>query len=104
MTHTPECQAFVVQYAEAVRRFEEQYPQYCRTCEGWGRFEYAFDPSPPGVALSPGYLTEVVLCNDCEGRGLCALCRTPLDEAGTRGCGCPDEGYPAAPECLCWLP
>ena len=41
----------------------------CETCEGRGWVSVRFDPSPAGVALSPGWMEDVEPCPDCNPNG-----------------------------------
>lgn len=107
--HLDECDRMRKRWEEQVKAFEVRYPNYCCDCQGWGYFMWSFDPSPAGVALGSGWLTDAEPCESCEGREtdpVCALCGTPLDyheiEGWHRVCGCPDEGLPAEPDCFCW--
>ncbi|MEE9593156.1 MAG: hypothetical protein V3W28_06225 [Thermoplasmata archaeon] len=42
----------------------------CPACMGTGIIEVPFDPSPPGVSLSPGYLLDDEECPECGGSGI----------------------------------
>ncbi len=42
----------------------------CPACMGTGIVEVPFDPSPPGVSLSPGYLLDEEECPECGGSGI----------------------------------
>lgn len=44
--------------------WERQYPNYCRCCGGHGAFYSTYDPSPAGVSLGPGYMTDSDPCTD----------------------------------------
>jgi hypothetical protein len=41
----------------------------CERCEGARWVEYSYDPSPPGVALAPGTMTDMEPCPKCNPRG-----------------------------------
>ena len=47
----------------------------CKRCDGKGLIEGPpYDPSPPGVALSPGYMVDIDICPNCLDRDICPLC------------------------------
>jgi hypothetical protein len=100
--HSEEC---LSKHRLQISAFSEKYPNYCRSCLGRGCFAYSYDPSPSGVALSPGRMIEMEPCRECEGS--CPLCRHPLEDGETKcsECGWDFEAgpfYPAEPECDCW--
>jgi hypothetical protein len=100
MKHSVECQ-------EAVKAFEEQYPNYCSRCGGKGGFYY------PGTREDPPEQEE---CAQCIGDLKCRLCGKEFDEAWyeeqqahpiddvTLPCGhllFGDEYHPLADMCRC---
>lgn len=52
----------------------------CGSCGGHGGSDYAFDPSPSGVSLSPGFMWDWDPCEDCTGAGICPSCGTQLSD------------------------
>lgn len=104
--HSQLCRQDREKYERLVKEFKDKYPDYCETCQGWGFFEETYDPSPPGVSLSPGYLTDREPCPDCQEEGLCPRCKAPITgrELYCEECDWHwhDSGMPMAPECSCW--
>jgi hypothetical protein len=104
--HSPACYAAHTRWEEEMRQFEGRYPDYCRTCGGAGYTCYEYDPSPPGVSLSPGTMTDCDPCPDCEEQGKCGVCKAELgpdEDECERVCGCShDIIAPPEPECFCW--
>ncbi len=87
------------------------WPNHCTKCEGWGGFWYPFDPSPAGVALSPGVMEDFDVCPQCVECGCCPRCGEqifPSQTAEVEQCPFCDfdfehpEGCPPANECYCW--
>lgn len=60
--------------------FPGDVPESCPSCEGEGYYSYEHDPSPPGVGLPPGTMTEWEPCPNCVGNSICPVCSFPLDE------------------------
>ena len=54
--------------------YEKSYPKHCRRCGGWGGKWTNYDPSPAGIALSAGYMTEFETCEHCIGSDHCPRC------------------------------
>ncbi len=103
---TPECKAAFQKYREATTAYNEQWPDACEKCKGAGKFGYSYDPSPAGVALSPGRMYEEEPCPNCAEKGICARCgKGGLPEEGPcKHCGFNyDSAAPEPPECLCWV-
>jgi hypothetical protein len=104
---TPECRAAFAEYSRQCREYEERWSDHCDTCHGAGGWMVAYDPSPAGVALSPGFMWEFEPCQDCE--GLCPRCAQPMDH--NEDTPCPHCGWnwgksegdamPESPECWC---
>lgn len=99
--HSARCKA-----GEMLRLLEREtwrrsYPNYCKTCNGWGQFYSSFKPD-----AGPGYLEDIEPCNNCTADGLCARCGGPLSPVDASGpcqdCGWNyDDGMPPEWECLC---
>lgn len=64
LVHTASCKKMNERIEREQREYEKRWPNYCRTCGATGMQCYQFDPSPAGVALSGGTMTE---CDPCEG-------------------------------------
>jgi len=64
MIHTKEC-------TKRIKEFTNKYPNYCKTCGGWGGFvEYNYPNEPD----------EFIECSNCIGaeNPKCALCGEPI--------------------------
>lgn len=75
--HTPECQRSTAATLAEMARFDQQYPNVCKSCSGLG---WINDPDDSvGMSWNP------VPCTDCEDRPverggpICALCGRPGD-------------------------
>ena len=97
MNHSEECM-------KRAREFEKKYPNYCRTCGGWGGFLV------PGVRTfsngDPGYPDEFEDCQDCVCQFKCPLCEKEFPEENMDDdiLPCGHEQYPEGiPECYCWV-
>lgn len=110
MNHTEQCTEAQAANTAAREAYQKEWPNHCTTCEGWGIFEFSYDPSPAGVSLGSGSMRDAEPCTDCYELGVCPRCggAFPQDllEEGTP---CPHcgfhEGTPGMPpphECDCW--
>lgn len=115
---TVECKENYKKWEQKLKEWEEKYPNHCKNCDGSGVIIYTYDPSPSGVSLGCGYMTDAEDCPECLAKGLCPLCGTKLNtiagenivdiETPCRNCGLsvlegleqpkPPEHY----ECYCW--
>lgn len=106
VTHTPGCYTAQTLILVIQLVFTRRYPNYCRTCDGWGTLPELYDPSPDGVSLSPGFCVMHAPCYACEGScGIptCSLCGQIMSSERYRLCTCPlNMGYPVTPPCECW--
>lgn len=109
MKHTIECIERNKRWDKKVAEYEKKYPNHCEFCDGWGGKWSYYDPSPSGVGLSSGYMTDFDPCPDCLEQGLCPMCKDVLMESNGVGdlfcerCQKSDfEGIPQSPECWCW--
>lgn len=108
--HTEACNKRQAEYQERLAKYEQEHPHYCRNCQGMGGFLSQYDPSPPGVSLSPGYMTDFDPCDDCVNNGKCPVCgQQTVNEDGDHCSECgwdcgENELYaaPQQPECDCW--
>lgn len=93
--HTPECRiASEKRNAERIK-FEQQYPSFCRSCDGHGLIGNGQVDQQTGMV-------DADPCPECE--GACPVCRS--SEEGEPGVVCHDGIF--APEafpdiCLCFL-
>lgn len=67
--------------------YERKYPNYCKTCKGWGRIKYSDLPFHD--------------CHDCLEKQLCPRCRGKVDDTYYKCSRCewhPDvnEGLPGS--------
>lgn len=101
ISHEEALEAAAQAAAEARQAYEKDWPEYCRTCGGWGAFILC---ETHGLPSSGEVLSEP--CNDCTqrydtGPQQCARCgERGLDEDGTGPCtNCGwnyDDGIPQA--------
>jgi len=113
MEHFKDCVEAQKRYEDAVEAYRKKWPDHCKNCGGWGGFYGEYDPSPAGVSLSPGHMTEFDPCPECMEEGICPRCGEKVwdwnevaeDAQGPcSNCGWTegeDEGLPEAPECWC---
>jgi hypothetical protein len=64
--HTSHCLEASRQHMKDKTEYEARWPNYCRKCNGRGGHWTSFDPSPPGVALSPGSMPDFDPCTCVE--------------------------------------
>jgi len=108
--HSAGCNERTDAYERELERFETLYPHYCRPCGAVGGFYSTYDPSPAGVSLGSGYLTDFDPCSHCIEEGRCPRCaaQDSMDEENTRcevcGWKCEDATCiaPQPYECDCW--
>jgi hypothetical protein len=107
MTHTTDCVAAFAQYNTALAEYETAWPDACDACGGRGGLASSYDPSPAGVALSPGCMWDWEPCPACIDRGACPRCRQMAWPDGADN-PCPSCGWdskapgrPEPPECWC---
>jgi hypothetical protein len=115
LKHAESCTKAHENWEKDMVKFEERFPAYCRTCEGWGGKWEQFDPSPAGIMLSPGTMTDFDPCPNCVDQGVCPRCKQTLDMDMKEeyyichDCNWTDEdngedyGVPPYPECHCDL-
>lgn len=72
--HTAQCIEAQAAHQQVVDEYNRQWPKHCTTCGGWGGSVSYYDPSPSGVGLSPGYMTEYDPCPDCTEQNRCPRC------------------------------
>ena len=111
---TDECKAQHAEWEKARDAYAAKWPRYCRHCQGWGYFEYSYDPSPAGVSLSPGTMTDSDPCHKCIEEGVCPRCGKQVFDDDDWDSGepivCPKCGWKEAapdaiesePECVCY--
>jgi len=91
-------------------QYVSKWPDFCRKCNGTGLIIYEDDPSPAGVALSPGTMDFEEPCSGCVENGICPRCGKevwPVDIDWPQPCGnCGweekiTEGVIDEPQCIC---
>lgn len=74
MSHTKECLEKRAQNQKDIEDWKKKWPKYCKSCGGWGGNYYSYDPSPAGVGLSPGSMTDFITCEECLDKNICPRC------------------------------
>lgn len=117
MQHSPTCIEAFARHGLAMVTFAVKWPDYCRSCEGWGYFSHSYDPSPAGVSLGSGFMVEADPCDACTGADphpFCARCHAVNDQwlegedSPCTACGWnwgknQGDTLPPEPECHCYL-
>lgn len=81
--HEEQCLTRQLTAERQIRIYRAQWPNFCQHCRGWGYFEWEEDPSPAGVALSPGTMTMSDPCHICVENGKCPRCLSEFYMGGT---------------------
>ncbi len=105
--HTPQC----IEIRQEDMQWVILWPNHCRDCGGYGQFAESYDPSPDGVSLGSGYMTDYEPCAACTEKGICPRCGflgglTPEGEGPCHNCfwTYEDGGRPGWKyECECGL-
>lgn len=104
-----DCEQFDKHEAEhkaAVAAYKDEWPLYCRECDGWGGESYSEDPSGGVGSLSPGsyVMWDQCSCTDLENCPRCS-CRVSRakreDKWECLTCGWVEQetdGIPVGPE------
>ncbi len=111
--HTQQCLDNTEKYEQEKAEYEKRWPGYCRRCNGAGGHWYDYDPSPAGVSLAAGSLTDCDPCPECaEEKGVCPRCGTKMhkdwwqDDEPCPHCGWDwlrgESDALGPPECYCW--
>ena len=72
-------------------KYKSDWPNHCTVCRGWSGIFSSYDPSPAGVALSPGNMMDFDSCEECYDKRVCCRCAAPLgekDDEKCPSCGC----------------
>ena len=77
--HLKKCLERQAEFERSLKEYETQFPNYCRECQGNGEISYSYDPSPAGVFLSPGTMTDVDPCT-CLEQFHCPRCNKYVSE------------------------
>ena len=103
-------------WEDQVSQYKHDYPNYCKSCNGWGGNYSRYDPSPSGISLGSGYMLDYEPCEDCVEKGICPRCGKVSDNIITAlsdgDCGVCEhcgwsmeethvDGIPDEPECYC---
>ena len=106
--------ALLQAHADDHNAYMGAWPTHCADCGGWGLHTETYDPSPAGVSLGAGTVTDIALCLKCLEEETCPRCceEAPwIDGVGSHcctRCGFVEgetEGLPPVPqlaECDCW--
>lgn len=89
MQHDERCLAQQASVQRAQNDYDAAWPAYCAECNGWGGYYSQYDPSPSGVSLSSGSITDFTPCESCLGNGICPRCGQmgwAGEEAGEKPC------------------
>lgn len=81
-SHTDSCKRNRSHYYEKKAAFIVKWSDYCRTCGGLGGKYEMYDPSPPGVGLGSGFMTEFEECPDCIDENFCPRCMLQGTDTG----------------------
>ena len=115
VNHNEACAAAIARWHAAYKAYADQWPSFCRTCQGWGGHGSSFDPSPSGVGLSAGSFPDFDTCPDCVDQNVCPRCgatdqlaaeadfKPEDDKCNACGWTPKDSGVAEQPECLCWI-
>lgn len=105
--HSKSCLDEQARHRTEVEAWLARWPGYCEECQGRGGRTIHYDPSPAGVALSPGWMSEFEPCDECVGAGRCGRCGAPMTEADKACAACGwscGDGLPVGLDgpCECW--
>ncbi len=79
-SHDEQCLYLQLKAERQVRAYRATWPAHCKDCSGWGGRFVEYDPSPSGVALSPGTMTDWDACGTCTENMICGRCFGELVE------------------------
>lgn len=110
--HSQDCLQAFGAYHLALQWYARTWPKYCLACQGRGVFVSSYDPSPAGVSLGSGSMTESEPCIACLEKGICPRCARmsilESHDSETYYCGlCGwvenklSDVAPQQPECYC---
>jgi len=115
MEHLDYCKEHMEKAANLQDEWAKKWPNHCKECYGWGGMYSTYDPSPSGVSLGAGFMTDFDPCFECMKYEICPRCGEntlliPYDESEgdfdyCESCGWSAEdpdGMPPNPECTCW--
>lgn len=107
--HTLTCQALTSDRNAQIQAWDEKWPDHCERCLGSGGFLGRYDPSPPGVGLSPGWFYEWDPCPDCVEKSVCPRCSASIGDDPDVPCSkcgwlenSKEPERPRPVECGCW--
>lgn len=114
MIHTEGCKEARKRYDREVKQYQTKWPNHCKKCNGWGGFYVRYDPSPAGISLGSGYMTDFDLCLECLEKDVCPRCGKGIkvmegeyfDTFRCENCGFEEGktyGLPEEPECFCYM-
>ena len=65
---------YLIEYQAQMANFEQNFPDHCKQCGGWGGSYISYDPSPSGVSLGSGTMLDWEPCEACLMKGICPIC------------------------------
>lgn len=71
MEHSAECIARQAELEKRQAEYRAKWPNFCETCNAEGGIGYDYDPSPAGLSLGSGHMTDYDPCPDCVEKGIC---------------------------------
>lgn len=74
MIHSDKCIKATQERKEVHDAWMEKWPNACTSCGGAAGDYYSYDPSPFGVSLSSGQMTDFDTCQKCIEEGICGRC------------------------------
>ena len=80
LAHTEHCMIDLAKTSFRQWAYIEQYPHHCTHCHGVGWIHYQYDPSPAGISLAPGCMTDSKPCTVCFEKNYCPRCSNQLAE------------------------
>lgn len=106
MKHSQKCIEQNERINQQWKELKSKYPHLCCKCNGYGYLSYTYDPSPSGVGLSSGFMTDYESCPECLEVGKCPVCSSEIidDENKCSACGWDAQTWQSPPnsECICW--
>lgn len=72
--HSEHCLEWTPKIEQARQQYDNDYPNHCRKCQGWGGHTSTYDPSPAGVSLGSGHMIDFDPCPHCYEKGICPRC------------------------------
>jgi len=77
--HLESCVRTAIRVRQEREEYEETYPMYCESCEGWGGIVEVDDPAFTLPSDIGDDSVDIDPCEDCIGKGLCPRCLNQYD-------------------------